>query len=286
MGRTVQDMFPSKWLSGEDIRQRGGMIKFQIEGLSYEVFGQGKDETMKPVLWFYDEQKGFILNKSNAEVIAMVLNSPDTDNWRDHEITLLSMFRNIGGNQKCVIDVMGGGGPEVQGPTGGAQGNRGGGGRPGPAAGGRPNFAGGGGARAQLQNGGSMRPAPANANGNSSGNGQGPAHHPDDPAFSDFEDPKDGPASDALLKEVGKAYLEMMGGDKDAAKEKYRHDTGGVRPSETRADIMLDVAREAVRVARGKAAALAAPVQAGSRGSIPDQPGHDNFDDSDPFADE
>lgn len=64
------------------------IVSFQIERVKVEEIG--KDKQMKPVLYFKDQEKGFVCNKTNANTIAKALGSRDTDEWIGKTIRLYS----------------------------------------------------------------------------------------------------------------------------------------------------------------------------------------------------
>jgi hypothetical protein len=82
------EAFPSKWLSAADIPD-GGMI-VTIESYDMETIGQGEKKQTKPVLYFVEDVKPMVLNKTNGGVTAQILGSDDLDDWVGQQITLVS----------------------------------------------------------------------------------------------------------------------------------------------------------------------------------------------------
>ena len=70
----IQDSFPSQWLKAGDLRGRA--VEVTISHVVEEDIGDGT----KPVLYFAGKQKGVVLNKTNASVIAEVYGD-ETESW-------------------------------------------------------------------------------------------------------------------------------------------------------------------------------------------------------------
>ena len=81
----TSDMFPSKYLRGADIN---GTPTFKVSSVTQEEVGQ--DREMKFVVYFEGQQKGVVLNKTNAELLSM-LYGDESDDWIGEEVTLFTM---------------------------------------------------------------------------------------------------------------------------------------------------------------------------------------------------
>ena len=82
---TVQDLFPSRWITATDLGQTTAILR--IRALTLEEV-QGKDGLkQKPVLWFHKAQKGLVLNKTNAKAIAK-LHGDNIDGWTNKHVEL------------------------------------------------------------------------------------------------------------------------------------------------------------------------------------------------------
>lgn len=93
----IDELKQSKYLKRADC---GKGILLTIAGLEkVDVSGDGSDE-IKAVLLF-EESKPLVLNRINAEMIANILGSPETDDWIGHKIVAFDdpsvMFKG-----KCV----------------------------------------------------------------------------------------------------------------------------------------------------------------------------------------
>ena len=80
------DAFPGKYLKAAELPEEGQ--KFRISKVTEEDLGTAGRKDRKPVVWFENEPKGFVLNVTNFKTIEKVTEEEDTDNWAGHEITL------------------------------------------------------------------------------------------------------------------------------------------------------------------------------------------------------
>lgn len=82
----LSDAFPSNYLAKEDLPPAGQSKTFTIRDVLMETMpGETKEE--KPVMYFSDEEKSFVLNITNFNLIAEIYGD-DSDNWRGRQITL------------------------------------------------------------------------------------------------------------------------------------------------------------------------------------------------------
>ena len=77
----INDSFPSKYLKAADLN--GKKVKVKISDVKVEEFDDGD----RPVLTFIGKDKGIVLNKTNAMIIASSFGA-DTDKWTGLEIHL------------------------------------------------------------------------------------------------------------------------------------------------------------------------------------------------------
>lgn len=77
----ISNAFPSKFLKCADLQ--GKAVTVKIERVEMEEIGNDK----RPIAYFYGKEKGFVLNKTNASVIADMYGD-DTDTWDGKHITL------------------------------------------------------------------------------------------------------------------------------------------------------------------------------------------------------
>ena len=79
----INDAFPSKYLRAHDLGDKQPVVV--INRAAFEQIGDDR----KLVVYFDGKEKGLCLNKTNANAIADLLNSQDTDDWKGHRIKLV-----------------------------------------------------------------------------------------------------------------------------------------------------------------------------------------------------
>lgn len=90
----LDDAFPSKYMKASDLPE-DGHLTFTIEKI--EMQDIGKEKQRKPVISFEESDKTFVCNKTNANSIAKVLGSRDTDQWIGKKIRLFRTEVEFGG---------------------------------------------------------------------------------------------------------------------------------------------------------------------------------------------
>ncbi len=97
----ISNAFPSKWLKAADLDDQPR--QFKIKSVSIEdLAGNGKPEDRKPVVYFHNEDKGFGLNKTNANSIARAYGD-DTENWLDKVVELYPTETDFQGDRvECI----------------------------------------------------------------------------------------------------------------------------------------------------------------------------------------
>ena len=85
MSLSIDQMFPSKYLSSDDLE--GKAVKAKISSLDQE---QMRDGTTKFVLSFEGRAKGLVLNKTNGKTLAVAFGK-DSGGWIGKEIELFSI---------------------------------------------------------------------------------------------------------------------------------------------------------------------------------------------------
>ena len=81
----IGDMYPSKWLKASDCEDED--LVLTIDTIKEEKIGMGSDGSLKWVLYFLENPKGLVLNKTNTNTIAK-LYGEDTDDWEGNQIIL------------------------------------------------------------------------------------------------------------------------------------------------------------------------------------------------------
>ena len=74
----MSEMYPSNYVKAADLN--GKPCPLTIRTCVQEELGQGADKERKPVLYFQDRQKGLVLNRTNATVIAEAYGD-ETGGW-------------------------------------------------------------------------------------------------------------------------------------------------------------------------------------------------------------
>jgi hypothetical protein len=95
----INDSFPSKYLKASDIE---GNPIVTIASIRFEEVGKDKD--MRPIMYFQGEDKGIVLNKTNATNISK-LYGDETDDWRGKEVMLGTTFVDFNGQSVEAIRV-------------------------------------------------------------------------------------------------------------------------------------------------------------------------------------
>lgn len=100
----INAQFPSKYLRAVDLDE-GGQV-FTIANVKQELIKSrdGGDEK-KPILYFREDEKGLVLNKTNANKITKLLGSSNTDDWIDQPIHLFRTEVQFGADMVDAIRV-------------------------------------------------------------------------------------------------------------------------------------------------------------------------------------
>lgn len=84
----INSAFPSKYLKADtDITED---VMATIRSVKIESIGQGAKTEQKPVVYFNELDKGLVLNKTNAKMIAKLAKSDDTDDWKGVKVRLIA----------------------------------------------------------------------------------------------------------------------------------------------------------------------------------------------------
>lgn len=95
----INDAFPSKYLKASDLK--GGEPIVAIDHVTSEAVG--RDREMKAVVYFRGKEKGVVLNKTNANKIAQLAGSFDTDDWTGVQVKLYATETEFGGETvECI----------------------------------------------------------------------------------------------------------------------------------------------------------------------------------------
>ena len=94
----VSAAFPSNYLKAADLQ--GREVNVRIARILMEDIG----DDHKPVIYFQGKEKGLVLNKTNANNIALIYGD-ETDNWINQVITLFSAWVDFQGKSVEAIRV-------------------------------------------------------------------------------------------------------------------------------------------------------------------------------------
>lgn len=82
----LNDAYPSNFLTAEDLGGRD--ITITIQDIELEDLGQGAKKEKKLAITMAGKKKKFIVNKTNANTIAKVLGTDETDDWIGQRIII------------------------------------------------------------------------------------------------------------------------------------------------------------------------------------------------------
>ena len=94
----INNVFPSKYLKADDLQ--GRKLKLRIASCVMEEIGNDT----KPVLYFDGKEKGLVLNKTKAGILASSY-SPETEGWMGKEIAIYPTKVNFQGQMVDAIAV-------------------------------------------------------------------------------------------------------------------------------------------------------------------------------------
>lgn len=97
----INEMYPSKYVKGQDLQGKAHTLT--IARLASEKMSPrpGTPPADKWVIYFTETDKGIILNRTNAETIALLYG--DTNNWTGKRITIYPESVTIAGKAQIAI---------------------------------------------------------------------------------------------------------------------------------------------------------------------------------------
>lgn len=99
----IADAFPSKYVRAADL-PAGQDVPVQIHYVQMEPMEQSDDS--KPVVYFHGENKGLVLNKTNAATIGG-MHGQETDGWQGKDIAIYATTTSFRGETVPCIRVRG-----------------------------------------------------------------------------------------------------------------------------------------------------------------------------------
>jgi hypothetical protein len=97
----ASDYDKSKFFKAGDVN---GEPKFRIKSATEEDIGTGADKEKKLVVWFTNDDRGLVLNKTNNRVLRAAFGD-DTTGWANKIIVLFSMMVPMGGKMVAGLRV-------------------------------------------------------------------------------------------------------------------------------------------------------------------------------------
>lgn len=100
----VNDMFPSKYLSGNDLQGRSVVARIsRLASVSMPDRESG-GRVKKHVMYFAGKERGVVLKRTTALQIAQALGTPETDQWVGKYIEMFPVTIDAFGAQHCVVN--------------------------------------------------------------------------------------------------------------------------------------------------------------------------------------
>lgn len=97
----LNDLFPGKFLKAVDLQGREPVVTIARVVLE----PMGRTQELKGVVYFAGKTKGLKVNKTNAQAIAQITGSPDTDRWTGRQVQLYTTTTDFGGQTYDVIRI-------------------------------------------------------------------------------------------------------------------------------------------------------------------------------------
>jgi hypothetical protein len=101
----VEDLYPSKseWLKTDDVSDEG--ITATIDSYDIVEFNNEGKKQRKPVLFFKEDVKALVLNKTNAGTITQIVGNSELDSWIGTKITMVVREVEFAGKQTWAIRI-------------------------------------------------------------------------------------------------------------------------------------------------------------------------------------
>ncbi len=97
----IGEAFPSKYLKASDIPS-AQFVPLMIDRVETEDVGSEGSPEHKPVMYFVGKEKGIVLNKTNAEMVAAAYGD-ETDDWHGKRVSIYSTTTSYQGkNVPCL----------------------------------------------------------------------------------------------------------------------------------------------------------------------------------------
>jgi hypothetical protein len=103
MSPNLNDIFPSRYLKSHELQGKTPTVTIARLALE-QVRGRQKVDT-KAVLYFKGHSKGMLLNKTNAQSVAQIAKSAQTEAWTGVAVTLYATTATFGQDVHDVIRI-------------------------------------------------------------------------------------------------------------------------------------------------------------------------------------
>jgi hypothetical protein len=95
----INQAFPSKFLKASDLNDTA--LNVTIKSVKMEQVGQDGD--IKPVVYFEQQPKGLVLNKTNTRKIVNIAGTAETDEWTGTVVQIYPTETEFGGETvECI----------------------------------------------------------------------------------------------------------------------------------------------------------------------------------------
>ena len=84
----ISQLYPDKWLSAKHLQGRSVVVAIEAATVEQLFNPRTKQNEPKFVIAFHKKQLRLVLNKTQAQALADITGSDDSDEWKGHLVTL------------------------------------------------------------------------------------------------------------------------------------------------------------------------------------------------------
>ena len=84
----ITQLYPDKWLSAKHLQGRSVVVAIEAATVEQLFNPRTKQNEPKFVIAFHKKQLRLVLNKTQAQALADITGSDDSDEWKGHLVTL------------------------------------------------------------------------------------------------------------------------------------------------------------------------------------------------------
>ena len=96
----IFDLFPSRYYRGEHLTTEGVLLTVKV--VKVEPIAAGPDQEQLPVVYFNEDPRGWVLNKTGVRQLAAAWGR-ETDEWSGREVTLYQSRTTFGGDEVACV---------------------------------------------------------------------------------------------------------------------------------------------------------------------------------------